>query len=76
MATLQERRYDFQLQKLRSHVLAVMYELRSERVPRSIRWIEKVAKRERMKVSVELRPDFDRALENELRAYIKEKPEL
>lgn len=70
--SLEQRRYDFQLSQMQTHVARVMYAIRAEKVPRGIKWIEQRVKAERKRVLVALRPMFDEVLKKEIMAYIKQ----
>ena len=70
--SLEQRRYDFQLSQIQAHIARVMWTVRSESIPRNIKWIEQVAKAERKHVAVALRPMFDQLLQQELQTYIKQ----
>lgn len=70
--SLEQRRYDFQLSQIQTHVAGVMWKVRSEPIPRNIKWIERLAKAERKRVAVSLRPMFDKLLQQELQTYIRQ----
>ena len=70
--SLEQRRYDFQLSQIQAHIARVMWTVRSESIPRNIKWIEQVAKAERKHVAVALQPMFDELLQKELQIYIKQ----
>lgn len=69
---LDQRRIEFQLQELKRHVAVAMYNIKDDKgIPRNIKWIERIAKHERMRVPIMLRPNFDRLLQAELQNHIK-----
>lgn len=57
--SLEQRRYDFQLSQIQTHVAGVMWKVR-------------IAKAERKRVAVSLRPMFDKLLQQELQTYIRQ----